>query len=138
MTETSAIESALVDALKELEEWETVEAYPLARLFDDAFPNDLAKLRLPACLVMLRDDTQSGRSVQRVVNWELLLIHKGLSQAAAAACVASADTVRDEVLNQALGEDGKIWLKSDSRLTMLASTAGYTAAALSISTQENQ
>lgn len=144
MTETLAIQEALVTALTalELEEdtpmFRTVEAYPLARLFDDAFPNDLMKLRLPGALVIFRDDNQSGRHVAREINWEVLLIQSGLSQQAAAACIAAADAIRTNVLNREIGETGKLWLKSDSRLVMLASTAGYTAAALSITTREHQ
>lgn len=110
----------------------SVEAYPLARLYDDAFTNDLTKLRLPAALLVLQTDEQDGRNVIRTVNWMVIVIFGGTQKSSAESCIRAIDAIRATVLGKDL--DGRTHLRPTSRMAMMDSGAQFTAASVTLKT----
>lgn len=127
-------QAAIMEKLTELADpkFRTVEAYPLARLYDNAFTNDLQKLKLPAALLVLQADSQDGNNVRRNVHWLVIVIFGGTQKGSTEMCIKAIDAIRAEILNQAL--DGRTHLRPDSRMEMMESGAQFAAAAITLKT----
>lgn len=136
MLATDAIQTALLDALNGLNRFRAVEAYPLARLTEETFPQDLIKLDLPAALLVFVDDRQSGRPAERRINWLLLVIALGTNDDAANFNLTTADLIRDQVVGQVIA--GSAFVFPESRVSALDSSEAYTASAINLTTVEHQ
>ena len=141
MKSTKEIGEKIVEKLVALESAEDVKLfrevkrYSFARLSPETFPNDLLKLKMPTCLVVMAADTNDGKPTKREINWILVLAFKGTEEAAGDACTNAIDMIRAQVLGQALFD--KVNLRPTSKLSMQESTAAYTGAALTCVTVEH-
>lgn len=123
-------------AIDEKPVFREVRRFPLSKLDDKTFKNDLVKLTLPACLIIFVRDNFKGRPYERTCDWILIAIFAGSEEAAGDACTNFADLIRSGSINVNLDEAGKVHLRPDSGLTMLESTSRYTAGALTLLTVE--
>jgi len=142
MKSTKEIGKKIVEKLAALEVAEGVKLfrevmrYSFARLTPETFPNDLLKLKLPTCLVVMAADTNDGRPTKREVSWILVMAFKGTEEGAVDTCTDAIDAIRAQVLGQALFD--KVNLRPTSKVSMQESTAAYTGAALTCVTVEHQ
>ncbi|HMO52312.1 MAG TPA: hypothetical protein PKE26_11850 [Kiritimatiellia bacterium] len=136
MLATKTIQDKILERLKATYRYRSCEAYPLSRLNTKTFPDDLARLNLPAALLVFVEDDFKGRPWERKASWILILIAKGSSQDAATFILEAIDEAREKLVSQVV--EDKCFLLPDSQATALESTESYTAAALNLSTVERQ
>ena len=141
MTPHKDIGEDIVEAIEGLEVedkkvFRQVSRFPLSRLDENHFKNELVKLSLPACLVIYIDDEEDGKPKKRTCSWTLIMIFAGSELAAGDALTGASELIRTNILTQALS--GKVHLRPTSKLSMLSSGPNFTAASLTMVTVDHQ
>lgn len=120
MRTTLEILDAVIAPTKDLvPDFKDVKPYPLNRLLDGAFFQDVPSLKLPACLWVFRDDEQGKKPVERTAALSAVVIVKDIKGTGYIKACEYVDTLRAGLANKMIGE--RLWCGDRTRLVFIDS-----------------
>lgn len=136
MQQTLHVWNALVDLAKRTGVFQDVRRYPMARIKDAAFFQDIPDLKLPACLIVMKDRRDQGDSppVARTTRWSAIAVAQDAAGDAEELGAALVDALGQLVGKEIL--DGDIWIPASNDLASVECPAGYSLYELAFSTRE--
>jgi len=134
MTSYKTIYEMLLKSTTDVGGFESVQAYPLAKVMDvKKFFQEIPALKLPACLVVVSDDDQTGARVEREATWFWVVVLKDVKGEAYLQVLEIVEALRKAHLNRNIAAD--VYISHKSRMVIIDSPVEYCVATVSFVTR---